>query len=58
MREVTTLIAFILLATGTIGLLVNEYVLDWGRVTTLAFAAVNILGLVFLAFSYWGMKKE
>lgn len=47
------LIAFILLIIGTIGLLLNEFVLDWGRVATLIFAASNLIGLATLVFSYW-----
>ena len=57
MRKVTKLSAFILLIIGTTGLLVNEFVFDWGRVATLSFAAINIVGLVILAYTNWGMKK-
>ena len=49
MREVTKLSAFILLLIGTTGLLINEFVLDWGRVATLSFAAINVVGLIILA---------
>ena len=58
MRRVAELSAFILLIVGTIGLLVNEFVFDWGRVATLSFAAINIVGLVILAYTNWGMKKS
>ncbi len=51
-----TLIAFILLIIGTIGLLLNEFILDWGRVATLIFAVSNLIGLATLAFSYWRNK--
>ena len=51
------LIAFILLIIGTVGLLLNELVFDWGRVATLIFAVSNLIGFVILAFSHWGMKK-
>ena len=47
------LIGFILLILGTVGLLLNELVFDWGRVATLLFAASNLIGLAILAFSYW-----
>lgn len=57
MRRVAELSAFILLIVGTIGLVVNEFVFDWGRVATLSFAAINIVGLVILAYTNWGMKK-
>ena len=58
MRGVSKLIAFILLIIGTVGLLVNEFVFDWGRVATVIFAAVNVLGLIFLAYANWGKKGK
>ncbi|MFC2010813.1 hypothetical protein ACFLUR_00780 [Chloroflexota bacterium] len=56
MREPAILIAFILLIIGTIGLLVNEIIFDWGRCATLTFAVMNVAGLTFLAFTYWAKK--
>lgn len=56
MREVTKLTAFFLLIIGTIGLLTNEFVTDWGRVGTLIFAVFNCIGLVTLALTYLGKK--
>jgi len=58
MREVAKLSAFILLIIGTLGLLINEFIFDWGRTATLTFAALNVVGLAILAYTYWGMKKE
>ena len=40
--------AFILLIIGTAGLLINEFIFDWGRVATVVFAIFNIAGLVIL----------
>ena len=40
--------AFILLIIGTAGLLINEFIFDWGRVATVVFAIFNITGLVIL----------
>jgi len=57
MRESTILFAFILLIIGTIGLLVNEFIFDWGRLATLGFAILNVAGLAILAFAYWRRKK-
>ena len=57
MRKYTLLIAFVLLIVGTIGLLINELILDWGRCATLTFAIINIVGLASLAFAYWVKKK-
>ena len=52
-KDVIKLVAFILLAVGTIGLLLNEFVFDWGRAATLAYAALNVVGFVMLAFTIW-----
>lgn len=57
MRELTTLISFVLLIIGTIGLVVNEFIFDWGRIATLLFAVFNIVGLILLACRNWGMKN-
>ena len=57
MRKYTLLIAFVLLIVGTIGLLINELILDWGRCATLTFAIINIVGLASLAFAYWAKEK-
>jgi len=56
-RESTRLIAFILLIIGTIGLLINELIFDWGRSATLTFAIINVVGFASLAFAYWATKK-
>ncbi|MFC1956167.1 hypothetical protein ACFLWZ_06600 [Chloroflexota bacterium] len=56
MKESILLIAFILLIIGTIGLLTNELIFDWGRGATLMFAIINIVGLASLAFTYWSKK--
>ena len=58
MRNVTRLIAFILLIIGTAGLLVNEFAIDWDRVATLIFAVFNCIGLVTLAVTYLGKKGD
>ena len=52
------LIAFVLLMIGTVGLLLNEFVFDWGRVVTLIFAVSNLIGLAILSFITWGMKNK
>ena len=57
MREVLKLSSFILIAIGTIALLLNEFVFVWGRCATLTFAVINIVGLATLAFANWGMKR-
>jgi len=57
MGEVIKLSAFILLIIGTLGLLINEFAFDWGRVATIVFAIVNLTGLAMLAAKYIRMKK-
>jgi len=44
-------VAFALLILGTLGLLANEFVVNWGRTATLAFAGFNVVGLVMLGYS-------
>ena len=57
MREVTKLIAFILIFIGTLGLIINEFIFDWGSSATLIFAAINVVGLVVLAFLFWVARE-
>ena len=57
MREASRLIAFILLIIGTLGLIINEFVFDWGSTATLTFAAINVVGLVVLAFAFWVTRE-
>jgi len=55
MKQVVKLSAFILLVTGTLGLLINEFIFDWGSTATLTFAALNVMGLAILAYTYLEM---
>lgn len=48
MRSKMGILTFVLLLVGTIGLVLNEFVLEWGSSATLAFAASNLIGLVIL----------
>jgi len=50
--------AFTMLAVGTIGLIINEFVFNWGRAGTISLAAVNLEGLVTLACLSRGMGKK
>ena len=58
MREVIKTSAFILLIVGTIGLLINEFAFNWGRVATLVFAIVNFIGLAILGITYSRIKND
>ncbi|MFC1954748.1 hypothetical protein ACFLVZ_02885 [Chloroflexota bacterium] len=58
MKEVAKIIAFVLLTIGTIGLLLNEFVADWGRSATITFACLNVFGLIVLAYASWATGKR
>lgn len=57
MKEIVKLSGFILLIIGTLGLVINEFVFDWGRAATITFAALNGAGLATLAITHRGMRK-
>jgi hypothetical protein len=53
------LIALILLFIGTAGLLMNEFLLHWGRAATLTFAGISSIGFANLAIAYlWNQKID
>ena len=52
MRKYAKSSVFILISIGTIGLLINEFITNWGSIATLAFAAANVIGLVILASAH------
>jgi len=58
MKETVKLSGFVLLIIGTLGLLANEFVFDWGSFATVAFATLNVVGLALLGFAHWGMKQD
>ena len=49
---------FVFLLIGTLGLLMNEFVFDWGRPATLIFAVANVMGLSALGLAYFGTKQQ
>ena len=55
MKKNIELLAFILLGTGTFGLLLNELAFIWGRTAVLTFAFFNIFGLALL---FWSKRKS
>jgi hypothetical protein len=57
MREAVKLTAFFFLIIGTIGLLVNEFAADWGRIATITFTCLNIVGLTALIIATWKAKR-
>ena len=51
MKGTIKLSGFVLLIIGTLGLLVNEFVFDWGSLATVTFAVVNVVGFALLVFA-------
>ena len=58
MKGNVKLSGFVLLIIGTLGLLANEFIFDWGTFATLAFAAANVVGFALLGIAHWGMKQD
>jgi len=56
MREIVKISGFALIFVGTVGLLLNEFVLDASSGCTILFAAANFVGLVSLAFAHFAMR--
>lgn len=57
--KIISWIALIALFIGTSGLLINEFVFQWGSVATLIFAAFSALGLVILITrSLWNRTSQ
>ena len=58
LREFITLSGFVLIAIGTIGLLLNEFVWDAGSSRTIILAMVSLVGFINLAFAHFGMRSK
>lgn len=58
MKSTIEMVPFILIILGTLGLLLNEFVFDWGKAATLLFASANLIGLLILAYSQWARGKD
>jgi len=58
LRNFIKISGFVLVAAGTIGLLLNEFVWVHSSTRTIIFAVVDFVGLVNLAFAFWGMRGE
>jgi len=58
MRNFIKLTGFVLIATGTAGLLLNEFVWEHSSTRTIIFAIVDFVGLVNLAFAHFGMSRS
>jgi hypothetical protein len=58
MRTTIGFAPFALLAIGTLGLLLNEFVLTWGRPATLIFAAASAIGLLALGLAQFTKRDD
>jgi len=58
MKQFIKLSAFILIAIGTIGLLLNEFAWEHSSTRTIIFAAVNLVGFINLALAHFGMRDK
>jgi hypothetical protein len=58
LRNFIRISGFALIIIGTVGLLLNEFVWGGGTTRTIIFGVVDFVGLVNLAFAYWGMKLK
>jgi hypothetical protein len=58
MTKFTDLFPFVLLIIGTFGLLLNEFVFDWGTIATVTFALSNVAGLIALGIAGKSKKKD
>ena len=58
LREFIKIGGFVLIAVGTIGLLLNEFVWDTSSSRTIIFAVVNLVGFGNLAFAHFRMRQK
>ena len=58
LKQYIKLSGFILIAIGTIGLLLNEFFWASSSSRTIIFAVVNFVGFANLAFAHFGMKDR
>ena len=56
MRNLVKISGFALIIVGTVGLLLNEFVLDASSSCTIILAVANFVGLVNLAFAHFAMR--
>ncbi len=52
------ILGFSLLFIGTTGLLFNDFIFEWGRMATLIFAVVNVVGFLAAGLDYLRINKE
>jgi hypothetical protein len=58
LKQFIKLSGFILIAAGTAGLLLNEFVWEHSTTRTIIFAVVSLVGFVNLAFAHFGLRQK
>lgn len=58
MSYILKTIGFLLIIIGTSGLLLNEFVVEWGMGATITFACLNVSGLIILASATRTLVKQ
>ena len=57
LKQIIKLSGFALIFIGTVGLLLNEFILTHSSSRTIIFAVVNFVGLVNLAFAHFALRR-
>ena len=59
-RDLIKIRGFIMVAVGTVGLLLNEFELLWSHssIVTIIFALLVLSGLINLGWAFWRMRGE
>ncbi len=57
LKQIIKLSGFVLIFIGTVGLLLNEFILTHSSSCTIIFAVVNFVGLAILAFAHFGLRR-
>ncbi|MGB2827009.1 MAG: hypothetical protein WBC50_02250 [Dehalococcoidales bacterium] len=57
LKQIIKLSGFVLIFIGTVGLLLNEFILTHSSSRTIIFAVVNFVGLVNLAFAHFALRR-
>ena len=57
LKQIIKLSGFVLIFTGTVGLLLNEFILTHSSSCTIIFAVVNLVGFANLAFAHFVLRR-
>ena len=57
LKQIIKLSGFVLIFIGTVGLLLNEFILTHSSSCTIIFAVVNLVGFANLAFAHFVLRR-